>query len=248
MVTKEPAPVLLLHGWPHTARLWERITPSLARRHVVLAPELWWPGGGVDAGVVVTDLVRRLDDAGVAAATVVAMDAGVTPAVLLALTHPERVARLVVTEGLLPGLAPGFPHGAPWWFGFHAVPGLAEAALAGNEAAYVRWFLTAHVEQPVPSAIRAAFEAAYAEPGALGRSLAPYRSRERDAAFLTAALPGRLRVPTLAVAGGVVGGLLAEQLRPVTDELTEASVEDCGHLVPLEQPERLLELLGEPLL
>jgi pimeloyl-ACP methyl ester carboxylesterase len=176
----------------------------------------------------------------------VAIDAGVTPAVLLALRAPERVERLVVMEGLLPGVEPGFPHGAPWWFCFHAVPALAESVLTGREAAYVHWFLTDHVVRSLPGEVREAFEAAYARPGVLGASLAPYRSRERDAALLAAALPDRLRVPTLAVSGGVVGGLLADQLRPLADDLTEATVEDCGHVVPLEQPERLLALLREP--
>lgn len=42
-------------------------------------------------------------------------------------------------------------------------------------------------------------------------------------------------------------GLTLEQLRPVADHLVGHLVEDCGHIIPLHRPERLLGLL-EPFL
>ncbi len=41
----------------------------------------------------------------------------------------------------------------------------------------------------------------------------------------------------------IVHKLLHAQLAPVTDDLTAATVEECGHVVPLEQPEAMAELL-----
>jgi pimeloyl-ACP methyl ester carboxylesterase len=53
----------------------------------------------------------------------------------------------------------------------------------------------------------------------------------------------RLTVPTLAISGGVVGDAIHAQLVPYADDLAHASVPDCGHLVPLEQPEALTATL-----
>src|SRR5881227_2197294 len=138
--------VLLLHGFPHTWRLWTEVIPVLARHHRVIAPDLRGLGAtaeaedGYDAGTLATDAGELLDALGESSAAVVGIDAGVPPAFLFAMRHPERVRRLVLMESLL-GRLPGgedfLAGGPPWWFGFHAVPGLAETVLAGHEADYI---------------------------------------------------------------------------------------------------------------
>ncbi|WP_328549633.1 MULTISPECIES: alpha/beta fold hydrolase [unclassified Streptomyces] len=135
--------VLLLHGFPHTWQLWSGIMGRLAGQYRVIAPDLRGFGAsaraveGYDAGTLAADAEGLLDALGEPSAAVVGIDAGTAPAVLLALRRPGLVRRLVVMEALL-GRLPGAEHvvagGAPWWFGFHAVPGLAETVLAGNEA------------------------------------------------------------------------------------------------------------------
>lgn len=54
---------------------------------------------------------------------------------------------------------------------------------------------------------------------------------------------GRLTVPTLAIGAHPVGDTLANQLRPIADDLTAHLVEDCGHIVPLDRPDVLVPLL-----
>ena len=50
-------------------------------------------------------------------------------------------------------------------------------------------------------------------------------------------------MPTLAVGGNTVGDLLHRQLAPVTDDLTGEIVPRSGHLVPLDRPDAVAEVL-----
>jgi pimeloyl-ACP methyl ester carboxylesterase len=250
-IAGEGPAVLLLHGFPHTWRLWTEVIPPLARHHRVIAPDLRGLGattrtaGGYDAGTLAADAEALLDALGEPTATVVGIDAGTPPAFLLAARRPARVRRLVLMESLL-GRLPGAEHflagGPPWWFGFHAVPGLAETVLAGHEAGYVGWFLDAGTRgRGVPPGIRDHFVAAYTGRDALRSAFAHYRAMPESASQIAAA--GRLTVPTVAIGAHPVGDALARQLRPVTDDLTAHLIEDCGHIIPLDRPDALVPLL-----
>ncbi len=79
--------------------------------------------------------------------------------------------------GRLPGAESFLAGGAPWWFGFHAVPGLAETVLEGNEARYLDWFLdTGTLGDGVRPAVRDAFVRAYTGREALRCAFSYYRA------------------------------------------------------------------------
>ncbi|MEU9541432.1 alpha/beta fold hydrolase [Streptomyces mirabilis] len=250
--------VLLLHGFPHTWQLWTHVLDELAGRYRVIAPDLRGCGasartaGGYDAGTLAADAEALLDALGETSAAVVGIDAGTPPAFLLAMRRPDLVRRLVVMESLvgrLPGAEEFLAHGAPWWFGFHSAPGLAESVLTGHEDRYIDWFLDAGtLGQGVDPAVRDAFVHAYTGTEALRCAFSYYRalpesSRQIQEAVRTA----RLTVPTLAIGAHPVGSALEQQLRPVTDHLSGHVIENCGHIIPLHRPDRLLALL-EPFL
>jgi len=221
-------PLILLHGWPHTWQVWNLVIPLLTGRRQVIAPDL----RGGDAAAGAADILRLLDERGIESADVAAIDAGVPIAFLLGTGHPGRVRRLTLMEGTLPGLPGGFAQ-PPWWFGFHAVPGLAETVVEGHEGEYLDFFLSG-----VPRDIRDAFVRAHTGRDALRRSFGFYRD---DGAAIRAA--GRLTVPTLALGGSVVGDLLHQQLKPVADDLTGEIIEGSGHLIPLDRPDAVAERL-----
>ncbi|MFE4816838.1 alpha/beta fold hydrolase [Streptomyces sp. NPDC056704] len=250
--------VLLLHGFPHTWQLWTHVLNELAGRYRVIAPDLRGCGasaraaGGYDAGTLAADAEALLDALGETSAAVVGIDAGTPPAFLLAMRRPDLVRRLVVMESLvgrLPGAEEFLAHGAPWWFGFHSAPGLAESVLTGHEDRYIDWFLDAGtLGQGVDPAVRDAFVHAYTGTEALRCAFSYYRalpesSRQIQEAVRTA----RLTVPTMAIGAHPVGSALEQQLRPVTDHLSGHVIENCGHVIPLHRPDRLLALL-EPFL
>ncbi|SFW91814.1 alpha/beta fold hydrolase [Amycolatopsis australiensis] len=253
-VTGDGPAVLLLHGFPHTRRLWAEVVPHLATRYRVITPDLRGlgasarPDGGYDAGTLAADAEALLDALGEPAAAVVGIDAGTPPAFLLAMRRPERVRRLVLMESLLgrlPGAEDFLAGGPPWWFGFHAVPGLAETVLAGHEAEYVDWFLQAGTQgRGVPREIRDDFVAAYTGQDALRGAFAHYRAMPVSAGQIADAVAaGRLAVPTMAIGAHPVGDALAHQLAPVADDLVTHLVADCGHIIPLDRPDVLVPLL-----
>ncbi|WP_067503952.1 alpha/beta fold hydrolase [Actinoplanes sp. TFC3] len=231
-------PLVLLHGWPHTHRVWEKV--SLPGR-MVIAPDLRGIGAsdavddGFDAGTGAEDVRGLLDALKLPAAEIAAIDAAVPAAFLMAARHPERVTRLVLMEATLPGMAGGFET-PPWWFGFHAVPGLAESVLDGREPEYLGWFLRTITDDDV----RAAFVSAYTGRDRLRRGFGFYRAMAANAGLIRAA--GPLRVPTVAIGGDVVGERLHRQLQPLADDLQGVLLERCGHIVPLDRPDALIEL------
>ena len=246
--------VLLLHGFPHTWRLWTEIIGPLAEHHRVIAPDLRGLGAstraaeGYDAGTLATDAEGILDALAEPTAAVVAIDAGTPVAFLLAMRRPDLVRRLVVMESLigsLPGAEDFLADGPPWWFGFHSVPGLGETVLIGHEAEYLDWFLAAGTHgRGVPPEIRNAFASAYAGHDALRCAFSYYRALPTSARQISEAVAGsRLTMPTMAIGAHPVGRALEGQLRPVADDLAGHLVQDCGHIIPLDRPQELLRLL-----
>ena len=251
--------MLLVHGWPHTWRVWAEVIPALAAAHRVIAPDLRGIGGsdrphdGYDATTLAGDLEGLLDALDAAEATVVAIDAGVPPAFLLALRRPARVTELVLMESLLGGL-PGaeafLAGGPPWWFGFHAVPGLAETVLEGHEAQYLDFFWRSGTRgRGVPAEIRNAWLDAYRGREGLRGGFEHYRAiaaggRQIAGATAGAGAGARLTVPTLAIGAAPVGAALHGQLAGVADDLCGVQIEDCGHIIPLDRPAELVAAIG----
>jgi pimeloyl-ACP methyl ester carboxylesterase len=246
--------VVLLHGFPHTWQLWSEIIGPLAEHYRVIAPDLRGFGAstraldGYDAGTLAADIDGIIDALAEPTAAVVAIDAGVQVAALLALRRPDRIRRLVLMEavlGSLPGAEEFLAAGPPWWFGFHAVPGLAETVLTGHEAQYIGWFLTTGTGgRGVPPDIHDAFVDAYTGTDALRCAFAYYRALPTTAHQISAALTeDRLTMPTLTIGSHPVGAALEQQLRPITDDLSAHVVPDCGHIIPLDRPQELLRLM-----
>ncbi len=100
------APVLLLHGFPTTRKLWARVTPRLAQVGLrCIAPDLIGYGespGAEDVGMEgqARWLLELLDELELTQVALVAHDVGTAAAQILAARAPHRVRKLVLMDGV----------------------------------------------------------------------------------------------------------------------------------------------------
>ncbi len=98
---EEPA-VVLLHGFPDSLHLYDRLVPHLTPRRVVAFDFLGWgesdkpPGYPYTATNQTGDLAAVMDGLELERVVLVAHDASGPPAIDWALAHPGRVAALVL--------------------------------------------------------------------------------------------------------------------------------------------------------
>jgi len=104
-------PILLLHGFPATRRLWSQIAPRLAEAgHRVVAPDLIGygesePAAGVGTGMgnQARWMLELLDRLGIQRTTVAAHDVGTAAAQLMLVRAPERIRALALMDGVYGG-------------------------------------------------------------------------------------------------------------------------------------------------
>ncbi len=103
----EGSPVILIHGIPTNSLMWRDIIPQLAKTRRVIAPDLLNYGQSAkpkSADVSINAqshiLVTLMDALGAPRADIVAHDIGGGVAQLMAVSHPEKVRKLVLIDSV----------------------------------------------------------------------------------------------------------------------------------------------------
>jgi pimeloyl-ACP methyl ester carboxylesterase len=251
----EGEPVVLLHGWSQTWYEWRRIMPALAERYTVIAPDLRGLGdsskplGGYDKVTAAGDIHELVRALGYESVRLVGHDHGAAVAYAYAATYRDEVSRLAFLEMALMGaggeLGMDNSQGRGLWhLSFQGAGEIAEALIRGRERMYLSWFYknflydpTAISEEDVDEYVRT-----YAAPG--GLRLEYYQAFQQDAADNRELMKRKLTIPVLAVGGdSCLGTLAADCMRVVADDVRGVVIERCGHFVPEERPQELLEHL-----
>jgi pimeloyl-ACP methyl ester carboxylesterase len=249
----EGAPVLLIHGFPDSHRLWRHQVPALvAAGKRVIAPDLRGLGDSTKPEDVahyairhsIADMVAVLDALGVERAHVVGHDFGAAVAWGLAAFVPERVERLVV-------LSVGHPRTfaeptveqreKSWYMLLFQFEGVAEQLLQRDDWRLLREWLREHgdVEQYI---------ADFSRPGALTAGLNWYRANMAPARQLQER-PGfpPVQAPTLGIWSSGDDYLTEPPMlrsgEHVEGEWRYERIEGASHWMQLDEPERLNELL-----
>lgn len=248
-------PVLMIHGFPDTARLWRNQIPALVEAgYRVIAPDIRGYGKSdkppsVDdyaIGVVAGDMIEVLDDAGIERCHVVGHDWGGALSWYLAITRPDRVKSLVALSVGHPtafGSAGLRQLEKTWYMLLFQFEGVAETWLSDNQWANLRAWTGNHdeVENWIENLDR---------PDGVRGALGIYRANMGPERLLKG--PPQtppVQVPVLGIWSSGDVALVEKQMtdsgRYVAGEFRYERLEDVGHWIPVEAPERLNELLLE---
>ncbi len=247
-------PVVLLHGFPETSYAWRKIIPALSKHYFVIAPDLRGcgdtdrPDDSYDKKTVAGDIYGLIQHLKLGPVNLVSHDVGMMVGYAFAANYPAQVKRLVLMEAALPGLGleelynaekyPRMYHLAL----FDAPNGLAEALIEGREAIFVSHFMRQQTYDPTgPDELALEeYSRRLSAPGALRGGIEYFRAHKIDAAQNKEHAKTKLKMPVLTVGGTAsFGANLAPQIRPLVENLHSIMIEDCGHYLAEEQPEKL---------
>ncbi len=258
-------PLLLLHGHPQSHAIWHRVAPVLAERRTLVLADLRGygdsgkPRGTGDHGnysrrTMAVDAVAVMKACGFGRFAVLAHDRGARVAHRLAADHPEAIERLVLLD-IAPTLAmytktdETFARAYWHWFFLIQPAPLPERLIEADPASYVRDVMGRRSAGLAPFDPRALaeYQRCAALPGAAHGICEDYRASagidlEHDRADRAA--DRRLPMPLLVLWGadGVVERCFRplDEWRQVADDVRGETL-PCGHYLPEEAPEMLLE-------
>jgi 3-oxoadipate enol-lactonase len=240
-VTGAGEPVVLIHAFSLDRRMWEPQAGRLSQNHRLIrydlrghgeSAEITGPYAGTD------DLLDLLDHLRVGSATLVGLSAGAQIAVDFALSHPERVDRLVLAA---PGLSGYAPQESWDW-----MAPVMNAARAGDPATAARlWAETVLMAMPGQPAADSLMRRLVAD----NARLWSYSSNpERPLMPPAIGRLSEIRVPTLIL----VGERDLPDIHRVADTLlagiphsTRRVVPGAGHLLNLSAPAAFTEAVME---
>jgi pimeloyl-ACP methyl ester carboxylesterase len=248
------APVILLHGYAETSRMWKPIIPLLAERFTVIAPDLPGigdsdiPANGLDmkaAAIRIHALARSL---GVEKARVVGHDIGLMVAYAYAAQFPSETEKLVLMDAFLPGV-PGweavYNNPSIWHFRFNGPT--PEKLVQGRERIYFEYFwndFAADKTRSIPEADRVAYTAAYSRPGRMHAGWAYFVSFPQAAKDFAQLAQTKLPMPVLVIGGEKsLGDVLGQQAKLVAPNVTVVVLKDTGHWVLEERPKETTDAL-----
>ena len=265
-VTGEGPPVVLLHGFPDSGRLWRHQVPALVDGGFrVIVPDMRGYGRSdkpaeVEAyrmNLLVGDVLAVLDAAGAERAHVVGHDWGAGVAWATALMAAERVERLVAlsvghpatffANGSAPHEKPSehhektfAQHEKSWYMLLFQFPEIAEEWLSSDDWANFRTWIS----HPDADAVVAELEAN----GSLTAALNYYRANMRPAFFLQRPLEmPQVQAPTMGVWSSgdpaLTEGQMIRSASQVSGPWRYERLDGPGHWMQLEAPDVVNRLL-----
>ena len=243
-------PLLLIHGFQEHSPTWTHIGPILAEHYTVIAPDNRGMGessladnDNYTAAAGGEDHIALLNFMNIKQAYVFAHDKGVGLAASLALEHPDRIAKLVLAEYVLPGY--GYPTSVTstnpyynWQLAFFAVPDAAQYFIQGREREMLAWYFwhaSYSGNSVFPSDVLETYTRSISKPGFLRAGLSYFGAAFEDEKYFTSRLnASKLEMPLLVMGGeaslapeSVLRSLFAD----VAGDLTTFIIPKSGHWI-----------------
>ena len=250
-------PLIALHGFPRTRRTWEKVTPALAERFTVVAPDR--RGYGDSEGIadpaayglasMAADAVALMDHLGHERFLVVGHDKGAPTARRLAADLPDRVAGMVQIDSGPQGVGAERrdPSGRQWYFDFFRQRNVAEPIVNAIPELFFGLFLDRNPHLTPEE--RAFYVEMFSRPGTADAVIWDYRlALEEDPDYWRAEVAAgrKLAVPVLSIWGASGPSARADVLaawREVADDVRGGPVEGSAHYVQEQQPEAVVSAI-----
>jgi pimeloyl-ACP methyl ester carboxylesterase len=262
-------PVLLWHGFLGTAYSWHRLMPLLADSGFrILVPGMRGYGdsdkpagdAGYDGAVLAEEFRSLVEQIGFGAGrplTLIAHDMGAPPALLWAAAHPTEISALlyveapVMLQSILEKIITFNPEamakGSMWWWVLPLAPGVPEALLVGKEGEFLNWFYRGNAvvkHETIPLETVNEYLRTFAGlEGVLG-SLGVYRTAFATMAQTLPLTQSKVQPPVVAIGGEKgLGARVGQSVSMVAANVESVVLPGCGHFVPEECPEAILQQL-----
>ena len=259
------SPLLLLHGHPQTHAIWHKLAPALMKSHTLVMTDLRGygdsskPQGDVDHSnyskrVMAQDQVEVMNQLGFDRFDVLAHDRGARVAHRLAMDHADAVKKLIMLdiaptlsmyEKTTEAFAKAYWH---WFFLIQPSP-LPERLIEADPAGYIRDVMGRRFAglKPFDPLALAEYMRCVALPGAAHGMCEDYRAAAgidliHDREDIAAGK--KLEMPTMVLWGadGVVNKCFKplEEWQAICRNVIGETL-PCGHYLPEEAPDMLLE-------
>jgi pimeloyl-ACP methyl ester carboxylesterase len=247
-------PVLLIHGYAETSRMWKPLAKVLAPRFTVIAPDLPGigdssiPKTGIDMKTSAERIHAAVRSLGYGKVRVVGHDIGLMVAYAYAAMYPQEVEKLALMDAFLPGVGgweavynnPGI-----WHFRFYGPT--PEALVKGRERTYFEHFwndFAADRTRSIPEVDRVGYTQAYSRPGRMAAGFAYFASFPKTAADFAELAKTQLVIPVLSIGGEKANGAaLGAQAKLVASDVTVVVLKDTGHWILEERPDETIAAL-----
>jgi len=247
-------PVLLIHGYAESSRMWKPLAKALAPRFTVIAPDLPGfgnssiPATGLDMKTAAQRIHAAVNALGYNKVRVVGHDIGLMVAYAYAALYPQDVEKLALMDAFLPGIGgweavynnPGL-----WHFRFYGPT--PEALVKGRERTYFEHFwndFAADKTRSIPEADRRAYTTEYSRPGRMAAGFAYFASFPKTATDFAELVKTPLNVPVLSIGGAnALGKALGEQAKLIAADVKVIVLRDTGHWILEERPQETIAAL-----
>jgi len=244
-------PVILVHGYAETSRMWLPLIKALQKTHLVIAPDLrgfgdsGMPESNYTKAVMAQDIHALATSLKLGRVRIVGHDIGLMVAYAYAAQYPAEVDRIVLMDAFLPGVGDWqsvWLLRDLWHFHFYGKTPLA--LVAGRERIYFEHFWNDFAADPshsIPEADRVFYAKAYGKPGRMRAGFEVFHAFPRDATDFAQFAKTPLTMPMLVLTGEKASGqTLITQARLVNSQVEGVIVQNAGHWLMEEATEQVV--------
>ncbi len=238
----EGPPVLFIHGFPLSGRMWEQIVAPLSPRYELIIPDLRGMGASeatptATMKTYVDDLCELLDKLGISQRVViVGLSMGGYLAFEFYRERPERIRAMVLADTRAD---PDTPEKAK------ERRATAEKVLREGSGVVADAMIDKLFGRKTPEATRKAWQALMSttKPEGVAAALVAMADRKDSRPMLST-----LNLPTLVVVGEedeITPPAVAREMHQAIAGSRLKIIPDAGHMAPVEQPQRFAQVLRE---